>query len=111
MKTDAPFPDPPGDEEIAVEPKEKSDASTSDAPVGDVVQENEGQNPPRAQRKFAVPSGLAWIPPNATWSKLKPVIRCSLTAWVSVILMIIRPVSRRLGQVNSNIALARSERG
>lgn len=111
METGPSPPDPSGSDEIVVEPKEKSDSSTSDAAGGDTVQEKEKQEPPPAGGKFTVPSGLAWIPQNATWSKLKPVIRCSLTAWVALVLMIIRPVSRSLGQVSINIPLAPSDQG
>lgn len=111
MKTDTPSHDPTGANEVVVQPKEKSDGSDSDAPGVDVVQEEEEQNPPPAAKKFTFPSSLAWIPQNMTWSKLKVVIRCSLTAWVSVVLMIIRPVSRPLGQVSINAPLSSSDEG
>lgn len=107
MNADPPSNDPSGGEHVVVEPKEKSDGSTSDAPGADVVQEKEKQNPPPAKRKSAVPPSLAWIPQNTSWSKFKPVIRCSLAAWASVLLMIIRPVSRRLGQVGITVSLSR----
>ena len=116
MKIDPSSYDPPGGDEIAVEPKEKSesgdpDAARASSSSSDDTHEKEAQNPPAAKRKFTVPPVLAWIPANLTWSKLKPVIRCSLTAWVSVVLMITRPVSRSLGQVSSSTHLARSDAG
>lgn len=111
MKTDLASDDPSGGGEIVAEQKEKSDGSASDAAGGGVIQEKEIQNPPQAERKFTVPPSLAWIPQNTTWSKLKPVIRCSLTAWVSVVLMILGPVSRPLGQVSTNASLAGSGEG
>jgi hypothetical protein len=109
MKAD----DAPGDDKIIVEPKEKSedsspDAAGADSSSSDSAQEKGKQNPPQTERKFTVPPGLAWIPQNLTWSKLKPVIRCSLVAWVSVVLMIIGPVSRSLGQVSVYVPPAAS---
>ncbi|KAF8510808.1 hypothetical protein BU17DRAFT_55138 [Hysterangium stoloniferum] len=47
---------------------------------------------------------LAWIPPKCTFSNLKPVIRSSITAWVSLVLFLIPAVDRILGSV-SNILL------
>lgn len=111
MRTDASPHDPPGREDIVVEPKEKSDGGTSDAAGGDVIQEEEERNTQPAARKFTVPKSLAWIPQNMSWSKLKPVIRCSLAAWVAAVLMIIGPVSRSLGQVGINISLLRFDEG
>ena len=49
--------------------------------------------------KSKLPSNFLWIPANWTWSKLKPVIRCALAGWVSVLLMVIQPVLRTMGQV------------
>lgn len=112
MKTDDPSSyEPSGGDEIVAEPKEKSEGSTSDAAGGDADQDREKENPPPPRKKFTVPSALAWIPQSMTWSKLKPVIRCSLTAWVSLVLMIIGPVSRPLGQVNISVSLVRSDEG
>ena len=34
----------------------------------------------------------AWIPQNWTWCKLKPVIRCALAGWISVVLFVIPEV-------------------
>ena len=101
MKTD----DPPGGSDVVIEPKEKQEGDGPDAAgasslSSDATQEKEKQTPPPQERKFTIPQSLAWIPQNLTWSKLKPVIRCSLAAWVSLVLMIIGPVARSLGQVS-----------
>ena len=40
-----------------------------------------------------------WIPANFTFSKLKPVIRSALSAWLSLILFVIPTVENTLGQV------------
>lgn len=45
------------------------------------------------------PINLQWIPPNFTWSKIKPVLRSALTAWISVLFFIIPSLERMLGQV------------
>ena len=112
MKTD----DPPREDDIVVEPKEKSEGDGPDAAgvsssSSDATQEKGERNQPVPETKFTVPPSLAWIPPNLTWSKLKPVIRCSLTAWVSVVLMIVGPVSRKVGQVSTNMPPTRSDGG
>lgn len=109
MKTD----DLPGDDGIAVESKEKPEAGVPDAGASssssDATHQKENQNPPEPRRNFTVPSSLAWIPQNLTWSKLKPVIRCSLVAWVSAVFMIVGPVSRVVGQVSAKTHLACSD--
>lgn len=45
------------------------------------------------------PIDLNWIPNNWSWSKIKPVIRCALTAWVSVLFFVIPKLEVMLGQV------------
>ena len=45
-------------------------------------------------------ANLGWVEQNWTWSKLKPVIRCSVVGWVSVLLFIIPSVNAFLGQVS-----------
>ena len=40
-----------------------------------------------------------WIVKNWNWSKLKPVIRCAVVAWVAVVLFVIPRVERFFGQV------------
>lgn len=108
MNTDPPSRESRGGDETIVELKEKPESYSVD-PAGasslssDAAQEKEKENPPPPERKFTLPPGLAWIPANLTWSQLKTVIRCTLTAWVSVVFMIVGPVSRSLGQVSANI--------
>ncbi|KAI0638721.1 hypothetical protein C8Q77DRAFT_1044286 [Trametes polyzona] len=45
-----------------------------------------------------VPIDLSWIPPNFTWSKWKPAIRCAFVCFVSAILMVIPRVYNLMGQ-------------
>lgn len=40
-----------------------------------------------------------WIVKNWNWSKLKPVIRCAVVAWVAVVLFVIPKVEVFFGQV------------
>lgn len=51
-----------------------------------------------------LPFNFGWIPANFTWSKIKPVIRCALTAWVSIIFVVISKTERVLGQVSRCLA-------
>lgn len=44
---------------------------------------------------------FAWVPNNWHWSKLKPVIRCAVTAWISLVLFVIPAFERALGQVSN----------
>ncbi|CDO69808.1 hypothetical protein BN946_scf184803.g6 [Trametes cinnabarina] len=45
-----------------------------------------------------LPIDLSWIPPNLTYSKIKPVIRCAFVCFVSAILMVIPRVYNLMGQ-------------
>ena len=109
MKTDSPSYDPHGgDAETIIEPKEKLESKNTNPASAtpsssDAIQERGKEDPPPPEKKFTLPPSLAWIPANFTWSQLKAVIRCSLTAWVSLVFTIIRPISRSLGQVSANI--------
>ncbi|KAF8811417.1 hypothetical protein BYT27DRAFT_7336184 [Phlegmacium glaucopus] len=47
-----------------------------------------------------------WIEKNWNWSKLKPVIRCTVVGWVSVVLFVIPRVEIFLGQASFLILLA-----
>jgi hypothetical protein len=69
----------------------------------DAIQEKGRKNPAAPEKKSTFSSVFGWIPENFTWSQLKPVIRCFLTAWVSLVFIIVRPVARSLGQVSANI--------
>lgn len=48
----------------------------------------------------SLPFDFAWIPANFTWSKLKPVIRCALVAWISIVFVVIGRTEQVLGQVS-----------
>jgi hypothetical protein len=62
--------------------------------------------PPSARKQAAwlniprvLPSSLQWIPNNWALSKIKPVVRCSISAWVASVLFVIPSVEIWLGQV------------
>ncbi|EPS93601.1 hypothetical protein FOMPIDRAFT_1055838 [Fomitopsis schrenkii] len=44
------------------------------------------------------PLDLSWIPANLSWSKIKPVIRSSVMAFVSVIFVVLSPIEHITGQ-------------
>jgi hypothetical protein len=50
---------------------------------------------------FVLPPSMHWIPANFNWSKLKPVIRSAVTAWISLLFVIINPTLRVVGQVSA----------
>jgi len=52
----------------------------------------------RASR-FELPNYLHWIIDNWRWSKWKPAIRCAVSEWASLLLLIIGPSRRVMGQV------------
>lgn len=54
-------------------------------------------------RKMKLPETLQWIPENWTWSKIKPVIRCAVAAWIATVLFVIPRVQIFLGQVRDYI--------
>ena len=107
MKANLASNDPHGGDDTIIESEEKPESKSADPadadPSSSDIQEKGEENPPLPERKFTLPQSLAWIPANLTWSQLKLLIRCSLTAWVSLVFAIIAPVSRSLGQVSSTI--------
>ncbi len=58
------------------------------------------------KRPWKLPQALQWIPANFTWEKLKPVIRCALAGWISVVVFVIPRVNTYMGQVS--VCLCRS---
>jgi len=85
---------PPGKPQIS----EKGDVPRP----GDSLSTN---SPAKVPKSFMLPAQLQWIPRNWTWSKLKPVIRCSIVAWVSSVLFIIPRVEFLMGQVRFLVPL------
>lgn len=49
--------------------------------------------------KIPLVNDLGWVKANFVFSKLKPVIRSSVSAWVAVVLLATNPVLRTMGQV------------
>ncbi|KZT24411.1 hypothetical protein NEOLEDRAFT_1207860 [Neolentinus lepideus HHB14362 ss-1] len=60
----------------------------------------------RSSLGLTLPPNLKWIPNNWTSSKLKPVIRSALTAWISVLLLIIPRTERMMGQASFLVVIA-----
>ncbi|KAF8344985.1 hypothetical protein F5887DRAFT_968850 [Amanita rubescens] len=56
--------------------------------------------------QWKVPQALQWIPANFTWEKLKPVIRCALAGWISVVVFVIPKSNAYMGQVSCPIVPA-----
>lgn len=50
---------------------------------------------------FELPNCLRWIPDNWTLSKWMTAIRCAVSEWASLLLLIIYPSTRAMGQVRS----------
>lgn len=50
---------------------------------------------------FELPNCLRWIPENWTLSKWMTAIRCAVSEWASLLLLIIYPSARAMGQVRS----------
>lgn len=53
---------------------------------------------------FELPNCLRWIPDNWTMSKWTTAIRCAVSEWASLLLLIINPSARAMGQVRSYAA-------
>lgn len=52
----------------------------------------------KKQCKIPVPD-VSWIVNNLTRTRLKPVIRCAIAAWLAMLLVLIKSTQRVLGQV------------
>ncbi|KAH9906104.1 uncharacterized protein B0H18DRAFT_898949 [Fomitopsis serialis] len=52
------------------------------------------------------PLDLAWIPANFSWPKIKPVIRSSVMAFISIIFMVLSPVEGVTGQATFLLLIA-----
>ena len=53
---------------------------------------------------FELPNCLRWIPDNWSLSKWMTAIRCAVSEWASLLLLIINPSARAMGQVRSYAA-------
>lgn len=97
-----------GDEELSLEDLQdatgntKSDNQQKEEPSSSSSDRDTdgGADNEEAKNLFKLPSSLQWVPANFTWSKVKPVIRCAISAWVSLLLVIIPQTSKFLGQVS-----------
>ena len=61
--------------------------------------ESTPENPPGGWLRTWIADHTQWIVKNWDWSKLKPVIRCAVVAWVAVVLFVIPSVEAFFGQV------------
>lgn len=52
---------------------------------------------------FELPKCLRWIPDNWTTSKCTTAIRCAVSEWASLLLLIINPSAMAMGQVRSYV--------
>jgi hypothetical protein len=82
-----PFPGAPKQESSSNDNKGKS---TANRPIS--------SQRARASR-FELPDYLHWIIDNWKWSKWQPAIRCAISEWASLLLLIIGPSRRVMGQV------------
>ena len=79
----------------------------SSADTESTAKEKKGHKEPEKSPKLSLgqwilkksPIDLSWIPANWNWSKIKPVIRSAIEAWVSVIFFIIPRTEVIMGQV------------
>lgn len=55
-----------------------------------------------------LPANLQWIPSNCTWTKIKPVIRSAVAAWISAVLFAIPKVELFMGQVRDTLSRTRA---
>lgn len=46
---------------------------------------------------FELPDCLRWIPDNWNLSKWKPAIRCAVAEWISLVLLVVKPSTRAMG--------------
>lgn len=53
-----------------------------------------------------LPSYVAWVGPCLTWPKLKPVIRSALLAWICLLIFLIAPSERALGNASFLVLVA-----
>jgi hypothetical protein len=59
------------------------------------------ENTPK--KHFTWPTALAWIPKNMSWPHAQDIFRCTLAAWVSLLLILIQPVEDVMGIVRHGL--------
>jgi hypothetical protein len=66
--------------------------STANRPIS-------SQHARASSSRFELPDYLHWVVDNWTWSKWQPAIRCAISEWASLLLLVIGPSRRVMGQV------------
>lgn len=82
--------------------KEEKDGSASRVPR---VLRKAGNVLGKVTRLIPFDTDMSWIPSNFTWSKIKPVIRSAIVAWISLLFVIIPRLETLLGQVRFPLAV------
>lgn len=57
---------------------------------------------------IVLPNCLRWIPDNWTLSKWMTAIRCAVSEWASLLLLIINPSEMAMGQVRNRVFMCRN---
>ncbi|KAI0292339.1 hypothetical protein B0F90DRAFT_1811958 [Multifurca ochricompacta] len=87
-------------------PKQESN-SNCDNLKGKVIENTRPNSSQRARSSLLrLPANLRWIVDNWKWSKWMPAIRCAISEWVSLLLLIINPSTRSMGQASFLILIA-----
>ncbi|KAG5638781.1 hypothetical protein H0H81_010202 [Sphagnurus paluster] len=60
----------------------------------------------QTKSEWKVPAFLQWIPTNAKYHKIKPVVRCTIAGWIALVLFVIPRVQQFLGQASFLILIA-----
>ncbi|KAF5312520.1 hypothetical protein D9619_003562 [Psilocybe cf. subviscida] len=77
-------------------------ATANNSPKENCSAQKKTKSRPKPKPKWLtfLTSRLEWVPANWTFAKWKPVIRCALVAWISLVLFVIPAVEREMGQAS-----------
>ena len=76
--------------------RDRNGASIRESDVGHLVK---GSNSGESKKLWTISPDFSWIHENFSKTRLKPVFRCAIAAWIAMLLVIISPTQRVLGQV------------
>ncbi|KAH9947336.1 hypothetical protein B0H21DRAFT_338716 [Amylocystis lapponica] len=103
------------DDDDASSPQSRAKHVRLQAPAQDDKHDKHDEHPHASHDKFLIylrafvskiPIDLSWMSNNWSWSKLKPVIRCAVFGWVSLVFMIILRTEVLLGQASFLVVIA-----